>query len=142
VLARLASLILRLADKEGVVTNDGVMIPTRYTHDRLGTMIGAKRVAVSRAFNLLRQTGQWRAIGGISLSRIRRPSSVSPARKGNSAAGLGLDGRLWLRTHHPYAAPGPSIRHISHILVVGKVHFGTPLNLRGSENPLSLTLDV
>jgi CRP/FNR family cyclic AMP-dependent transcriptional regulator len=55
--ARLASLILRLADREGVVTREGVMVPTRYTHERLGTMIGAKRVAVSRAFNLLRQTG-------------------------------------------------------------------------------------
>jgi CRP/FNR family transcriptional regulator, cyclic AMP receptor protein len=54
---RLASLILRLADREGVVTREGVMIPTRYTHDRLGTMIGAKRVAVTRAFNLLRQAG-------------------------------------------------------------------------------------
>lgn len=55
--ARLASLILRLADREGVVTKEGVMIPTRYTHERLGTMVGAKRVAVSRAFNQLRQTG-------------------------------------------------------------------------------------
>ena len=55
--ARLASLILRMADREGVVTREGVMVPTRYTHERLGTMIGAKRVAVSRAFKLLRQTG-------------------------------------------------------------------------------------
>jgi CRP/FNR family transcriptional regulator len=57
VLARLASLILRLVDREGVVTREGVMVPTRYTHERFGTMIGAKRVAVSRAFKLLRQTG-------------------------------------------------------------------------------------
>jgi CRP/FNR family cyclic AMP-dependent transcriptional regulator len=55
--ARLASLILRLADTEGVVTREGVMVPTRYTHERFGTMIGAKRVAVSRAFKLLRQAG-------------------------------------------------------------------------------------
>jgi CRP/FNR family cyclic AMP-dependent transcriptional regulator len=55
--ARLASLILRLAENEGVVTREGVMIPTRYTHERFGTMIGAKRVAVSRAFKLLRQAG-------------------------------------------------------------------------------------
>jgi CRP/FNR family transcriptional regulator, cyclic AMP receptor protein len=55
--ARLASLILRLADKEGVVTQESVMVPTRYTHERLGTMIGAKRVAVTRAFNQLRQVG-------------------------------------------------------------------------------------
>ncbi len=55
--ARLASLILRLVDREGVMTKEGAMVPSRYTHERLGTMIGAKRVAVTRAFNLLRQRG-------------------------------------------------------------------------------------
>jgi CRP/FNR family transcriptional regulator len=55
--ARLASLILRLADNDGVVTKEGIKISTRYTHERLGTMVGAKRVAVSRAFNVLRQEG-------------------------------------------------------------------------------------
>ena len=55
--ARLASLILRMADSEGVVTREGVLVPTRYTHERLGTMVGAKRVAVTRAFNELRQAG-------------------------------------------------------------------------------------
>jgi CRP/FNR family transcriptional regulator, cyclic AMP receptor protein len=54
VTARLASLILRLAESEGVVTGEDVMVPTRYTQERLGTMIGAKRVAVTRAFNHLR----------------------------------------------------------------------------------------
>jgi CRP/FNR family transcriptional regulator, cyclic AMP receptor protein len=39
------------------MAKEGVKIPTRYTHERLGTMIGAKRVAVTRAFNHLRQTG-------------------------------------------------------------------------------------
>jgi CRP/FNR family cyclic AMP-dependent transcriptional regulator len=57
VLARLAGLFLRMADREGVVTKEGVMVPTRYTHERLGTMIAAKRVAVTRAFNHLRQAG-------------------------------------------------------------------------------------
>lgn len=57
VLARLAGLILRLADREGVMTKEGIMVPTRYTHERLGTMIAAKRVAVTRAFNHLRQAG-------------------------------------------------------------------------------------
>ena len=57
VLGRLAGLILRIADREGVVTKDGIVVPTRYTHERLGTMIAAKRVAVTRAFNHLRQTG-------------------------------------------------------------------------------------
>jgi CRP/FNR family transcriptional regulator, cyclic AMP receptor protein len=57
VLARLAGHILRIAEREGVVTNRGIMVPTHYTHERLGTMIAAKRVAVTRAFNELRQTG-------------------------------------------------------------------------------------
>src|SRR5918997_2107008 len=55
--ARLASLIVRLVESEGVMTKEGAIVPSRYTHERLGTMIGAKRVAVTRAFNLLRQEG-------------------------------------------------------------------------------------
>ncbi len=57
VLARLASLILRLAPKEGVMTADGVRLATRYTHQGLGAMIGAKRVAISRALVRLRAAG-------------------------------------------------------------------------------------
>lgn len=55
--ARLASLILRLLEHEGVVTSEGYRIPTRYTHQQLATMIGANREAVTRAFSLLRETG-------------------------------------------------------------------------------------
>ena len=53
--ARLASLLLRLLETEGVVTPEGVGIRTRYTHEQLATMIGAKRVAVSRAMSGLRK---------------------------------------------------------------------------------------
>ena len=35
----------------------GREIPGPYTHEQLGTMIGAKRVAVARAFRRLRQAG-------------------------------------------------------------------------------------
>ena len=56
--ARLASLILRLVQSEGIVTGEGrYKIPTRYTHEQLATMIGAKRVAVTRAFSKLKETG-------------------------------------------------------------------------------------
>jgi CRP-like cAMP-binding protein len=55
--ARLASLILQLLDEEGVVSGEWYMIPTVYTHQQLGTMIGAKRVAVARAFGKLRNAG-------------------------------------------------------------------------------------
>jgi CRP/FNR family transcriptional regulator len=53
--ARLANLVLELLEAEGVVTAEGYKIPTRYTQERLGTMIGAKRVAVSRAFKTLKE---------------------------------------------------------------------------------------
>ena len=56
--ARLASLIVQLVESEGVVTREGYRrIPTRYTHERLATMIGARRVAVTRAFATLREEG-------------------------------------------------------------------------------------
>ena len=54
---RLASQILRLLESEGVVTREGIRIATPYTHKQLGTMIGAKREAVTRAFGKLRWTG-------------------------------------------------------------------------------------
>jgi CRP-like cAMP-binding protein len=33
------------------------LVPSRYTHEQLGTMIGAKRVAVTRAMKKLRDDG-------------------------------------------------------------------------------------
>jgi CRP/FNR family transcriptional regulator, cyclic AMP receptor protein len=60
--ARLASLILTLVESEGVVTREGhYKILTRYTQEQLATMIGAKRVAVTRAFGILQD------IGGVQL---------------------------------------------------------------------------
>jgi CRP/FNR family transcriptional regulator, cyclic AMP receptor protein len=61
--SRLAGLILDLADSEGVATSEGRKIPTRYTQEQLGTMIGAKRVAVTRAFTGLRKDGAVRVRG-------------------------------------------------------------------------------
>jgi len=55
--ARLATLILTLVDSEGLVTNESYRIPTRYTHEQLASMIGCKRVAVSRAFSRLKEIG-------------------------------------------------------------------------------------
>ena len=53
----MASLLGQLCESEGVVTAQGYKIPTRYTHERVGTMIGAKRVAVTRAFTKLKEEG-------------------------------------------------------------------------------------
>jgi CRP-like cAMP-binding protein len=55
--ARLASLILFLIQSEGVQVPGEIRIPTRYTHEHLGTMIGANREAVTRAFGRLQDEG-------------------------------------------------------------------------------------
>jgi len=54
---RLANLILLLCEGEGVVNHEGIKIPQHYTHERLGTMIGANREAVTRAFTKLQDEG-------------------------------------------------------------------------------------
>ena len=56
--ARLAGLILRLSEYEGIITDDGSRtIPTRYTHQQLASMVGSNREAVTRAFGKLRKAG-------------------------------------------------------------------------------------
>src|SRR5215203_4228793 len=55
--ARLAHLILLLCEGEGVRTCQDIKILHHYTHERLGTMIGAKREAVTRAFAQLQDEG-------------------------------------------------------------------------------------
>ncbi len=55
--ARLASLILMLLEGEGIRTAEGYRLPTRYTHQQLGSFIGANREAVTRAFARLREAG-------------------------------------------------------------------------------------
>ena len=55
--ARLASLVLQLAESEGIVTHEGPKIPTRYTHRQLATMISSSRETVTRAFTKLQRAG-------------------------------------------------------------------------------------
>ncbi len=55
--ARLASLILQLAESEGIMTGEGPKIPTHYTHRQLAAMIGANRVSVTKAFAQLQDAG-------------------------------------------------------------------------------------
>jgi CRP-like cAMP-binding protein len=58
VTARLASLLVLLLESEGVVTGEHrLKIPTHYTHQHLGTMVGANREAVTRAFGRLQDEG-------------------------------------------------------------------------------------
>jgi CRP-like cAMP-binding protein len=52
--ARLAALVLDMVEDEGVVTREGFYrVTTHYTHEELASMIGLKRVAVTRAFGTL-----------------------------------------------------------------------------------------
>jgi CRP/FNR family transcriptional regulator, cyclic AMP receptor protein len=56
--ARLASLILGLSKHQGITTADGGrMIPTRYTHQLLASMVGSNREALTRALGRLRKAG-------------------------------------------------------------------------------------
>jgi CRP/FNR family transcriptional regulator len=56
--ARLAGVILGLSEHQGVVTVDGSrIIPTRYTHQQLASMVGSNREAVTRAIGRLRKVG-------------------------------------------------------------------------------------
>ena len=55
--ARLARLLLLLVENDGIRTSASYKIATRYIHQQLGTMIGANREAVTRAFARLRDAG-------------------------------------------------------------------------------------
>ena len=78
--ARLATLILTLMDNDGLVSGESYRIATRYTHEQLGTMIGAKRVAVSRAFSHLKEVGavefKNRYIHIINMEALREASTA------------------------------------------------------------------
>ncbi len=61
--ARLASTILYVSKREGIETEEGFNIAIHYTHQQLGAMIGCDRVAVTRAFNRLREAGAVDLVG-------------------------------------------------------------------------------
>jgi CRP/FNR family transcriptional regulator len=81
--ARLASLILFLVKSEGVQVTGEIRIPTSYTHEHLGTMIGANREAVTRAFGRLQDEG--------ALQIRRRIIYVEDVQALESAAGRLLE---------------------------------------------------
>jgi CRP/FNR family transcriptional regulator len=81
--ARLAALIYELMESQGVRGSAGYRIPTRYTHQQLGTMIGANREAVTRAFARLREAGavevQRRYIHVRDMETLKRAAEGSLA---------------------------------------------------------------
>jgi CRP/FNR family transcriptional regulator len=56
--ARLATLIIDLSERQVIATaHGGCIIPTRYTHQQLASMVGSNREAVTRALGRLRKAG-------------------------------------------------------------------------------------
>ncbi|WP_166175051.1 Crp/Fnr family transcriptional regulator [Rubrobacter tropicus] len=83
--ARLAGIILLLVESEGVRSGTGYKIPVHYTHERLGTMIGANRVAVTRAFGLLQDKGvvelRRRLIHVTDIEALKRSAAYGDAQE-------------------------------------------------------------
>ena len=83
--SRLAGIIVLLVESEGVRSGTGYRIPAHYTHERLGTMIGANRVAVTRAFGLLQDEGvvelRRRLIHVPDLDALRRSAGYAEAQE-------------------------------------------------------------
>jgi CRP/FNR family cyclic AMP-dependent transcriptional regulator len=79
--SRLANLILLLCEGEGLRTRKDIKIPHHYTHERLGTMIGAKREAVTKAFTKLQDEGavelKRRLIHVKNIEALRRAAGRS-----------------------------------------------------------------
>jgi CRP-like cAMP-binding protein len=83
--SRLTGIIVLLVESEGVRTGTGYRIPAHYTHERLGTMIGANRVAVTRAFGLLQDEGvvelRRRLIFVSDIEALRRSAGYGEAQE-------------------------------------------------------------
>ena len=83
--ARLASIIVLLVESEGLRSGAGYSIPTHYTHERLGTMIGANRTAVTRAFKLLQDEGvvqsRRRLVYVTDIDALRRSADYGTAQE-------------------------------------------------------------
>ena len=54
---RLLSLLWHLAEDWGTVTAEGVVVPFRFTHERLGTWTGTRRSTVTLGLGALREAG-------------------------------------------------------------------------------------
>ena len=88
--ARLASLLVLLLESEGVVTGDhNLKIPTHYTHQHLGTMVGANREAITRAFGQLQDEGivqlRRRLIYVPDVQALRRRAEAQERQRGDSS---------------------------------------------------------
>lgn len=86
--ARLATQILLFVESEGLVTGETYRIPTRYTHNQLASMIGCKRVAVTRAFSRLQESGAVQLINRyIIVNDLDALKELAEAGNGGSSNG-------------------------------------------------------
>jgi CRP-like cAMP-binding protein len=83
--SRLAGIIVLLVESEGLKSGTGYRIPSHYTHERLGTMIGANRVAVTRALGILQDEGvvelRRRLIHVPDIEALRRSAGYAEAQE-------------------------------------------------------------
>jgi CRP-like cAMP-binding protein len=89
---RLLSRLRHLAQRDGVVTPEGVRLPLELTHRQWALFVGASREAVTLAFGELLRTGRVRSLGPrrwlLPWTELR-PSEP----EGGSPASAALDGR-------------------------------------------------
>jgi CRP-like cAMP-binding protein len=83
--SRLAGIIVLLVESEGLKSGTGYRIASHYTHERLGTMIGANRVAVTRALGILQDEGvvelRRRLIHVPDIEALRRSAGYDEAQE-------------------------------------------------------------
>ena len=86
---RLVAVLRLLASTWGRVRADGVLVPLRLTHDRLGCMTGARRPTVSLALGELAKAGTVaRVPEGWLLTGAEQDSALAPAAADDRATPL------------------------------------------------------
>jgi CRP-like cAMP-binding protein len=83
--SRLAGIIVLLMENEGIRSETGYGIPAHYTHQQLGELIGANRVAITRALGLLQDEGvvevRRRLIYVKDIESLRRSAGYGAAQE-------------------------------------------------------------
>ena len=96
---RILSTLRHLADRWGVVSTEGVLLPEFLSHGTLALLLGARRPSVTSAMVRLtargalrrREDGRWLLIGGLDTGHEVRPLRplTPPAEKPNGDEALG-----------------------------------------------------
>jgi CRP/FNR family transcriptional regulator, cyclic AMP receptor protein len=93
---RLVALFWHLADRWGLMTGEGVVLPLRLTHEVLGRLVGAQRPTVTLALRALREQGVVDRLGAGWLLSPGSSELLEPDRERETDAGsiavVGLPG--------------------------------------------------